>query len=223
MERTIQVTTDGSSTVYLPGMEVTYHSKHGALQESRHVFIDAGLRFYLETFPGVAPLRIFEMGLGTGLNALLTEQYTRNSAVPVCYEAMELYPLREEEWSLLNYTEVLEDTEELFRQLHEAPWEQEQELRPGFLLRKTKADLSVSTPVSGIRLVYYDAFAPGAQPQLWTEELFRRLYLAMDGPAVLVTYCSKSDVRRALQAAGFQVQKIPGPPGKREMLRALKG
>jgi len=204
------VTDDGSHTVEGIG-GVTYHSRFGALQESRHIFIGAGLHSV-----DASPVRIFEMGFGTGLNALLTLFEGR----PVHYETVETEPL--ESARDLNFCEVLgrPGCRPVFERLHDAEWERPVEIIPGFQLFKSRRDIREYTFREPADLVYYDAFDPVAQPELWTEELFARLFAQLAPGAVLVTYCCKGAVRRALQAAGFETEKLPGPPGKREFLRA---
>lgn len=235
MEREIQVTADGSHTVAIPAMQVTYHSRHGAIQESMHVFIEAGLCAVLPA----EKIHILEMGFGTGLNALLTLQYALKHRQAVYYTSFELYPLSMAEAAFLNYAQQLraetEDEtaslEQLFLLMHQAEWEKDIEIHPLFTIRKTQQSLlnlplpgtTDTVPVyTGFQLIYYDAFAPAAQPELWTAELFSKLYATLTPAGMLVTYCSKGDVRRAMLAAGFMVDKIPGPPGKREMLRATR-
>jgi tRNA U34 5-methylaminomethyl-2-thiouridine-forming methyltransferase MnmC len=206
------VTADGSHTLEVRS-GVTYHSRFGAVQESTHIFIGSGLRTVR-----TSPVRIFEMGFGTALNALLTLLEGR----PVHYEAVETEPL--EQTQELNYCEVLgrPDCRPAFGQLHHAEWEKPVEITPGFHLFKSRRDIRDYTLREPADLVYYDAFDPMVQPELWTEELFTRLFGQLAPGAVLVTYCCKGAVRRALQAAGFETEKLPGPPGKREFLRARK-
>lgn len=239
MEKEILVTGDGSHTIVIPAMEVTYHSRHGAIQESVHVFIETGLRYRMaQLSDGVQPsqaqaIRILEMGFGTGLNALLTLQYAIQHSLPVYYQSLELYPLATAEVAQLNYTAQLNEPglESMFREMHTCTWEADNHIHPLFTLHKKnqsllnlpiEAELVPSVPSADFDLIYYDAFAPRAQPELWTEDTFRRLFTTLRPGGILVTYCSKSIVRRAMQAAGFTVTKPPGPWGKREMLRAVK-
>jgi tRNA U34 5-methylaminomethyl-2-thiouridine-forming methyltransferase MnmC len=219
-ERVIIPTADGSHTISIPEMNVTYHSHHGAVQESLHVFIEAGLRHAWQRKEG--PLRILEMGLGTGLNALLTMREAEKSQWLIHYTALELYPLQQQEWQGLQFLQI-ENEMQWLQEIHESCWSKDVPLNPYFTLRKEQQDLRMFTTTEQFDLVYYDAFAPSAQPELWTEAIFRKLFDLMNEGGVLVTYCSKGDVRRAMQAAGFQVQKIPGPKGKREMVRAEVG
>lgn len=230
MNREIVVTQDGSHSISIPGMNVTYHSRHGAMQESIHVFIKAGLQYAAARLASPGPLYIFEMGFGTGLNALLTAAETERAGLQAYYEAIDAFPLDAAQAAQLNYCGQLQrtDLKPLFSQLHESEWNRETALAPHFTLRKWRSplqeylDSKTASAAAGINIVYYDAFAPEVQPELWTAEIFTRLYPLMAPEGVLVTYCSKSVVRRALLAAGFDVEKIPGPQGKREMLRAMK-
>lgn len=212
-------TADGSVTVAIPDMQVTYHSKHGAIQESMHVFIEAGLKPLLHQHQ---PLHIFEMGFGTGLNALLTMIEAEKQQQRIYYETVEAWPLEKELVDQLNYSEQYPDWQAKFSALHAAPWGQSIELTPYFTIRKNNVSLINYSTDQQNHLIYYDAFAPGAQPDLWTVDTFRHLFNMLQEGGVLVTYCSKGDVRRAMQAAGFTIEKIPGPPGKREMVRAKK-
>ncbi|KAA2243210.1 tRNA (5-methylaminomethyl-2-thiouridine)(34)-methyltransferase MnmD [Chitinophaga agrisoli] len=224
MERHIQLTDDGSHTIGLSGTKVTYHSTHGALQESMHIFIQAGLRPLLQQH---TCLHIFEMGFGTGLNALLTLQEVIAAQQPVYYETVELYPLSAAEVQALNYDSLLNipATNCNLVSLHEAPWEQEMGLHPLFTLYKRQLSLAqyLSAPVTKqYHLIYFDAFAPEIQPELWSPAVFEHLAARMYPGAALVTYCSKGVVRRAMQSAGLQVTKQPGPPGKREIVVSRK-
>ncbi len=249
MKRDIIITKDGSHSVSIPEMNVTYHSTHGAIQESKHVFIEAGfygsVRFKRPD-PGAEPLRILEMGFGTGLNALLTLIEAEKNRIPVHYTSFELYPLNNDEIKILNYCEQLNrpGLQPVFEQLHTCGWDKDAATGNYFTLHKINDSLLHFTPFNkenaltppfrgeeiyepknltgGFNLVYFDAFAPAAQPELWTKEIFEKLYGMMKPGGILVTYCSKGDVRRTMQAAGFTVEKIPGPPGKREMVRAWK-
>lgn len=216
MKRTIEITADGSPTVSIPEMKVSYHSKHGAVQESLHVFINAGLNVAFERFQK-ENIHVFEMGFGTGLNALLTMQYAEKLNRKLYYYAVERFPLVKEEYEQLGY-----DAKPTLMQLHEADWEKDVAINEFFVLHKTQCALVHAKPEKKVHLVYFDAFAPSAQPELWTKEIFELMYTLLVDEGILVTYCSKGDVRRAMIAAGFVVEKLQGPPGKREMLRAVK-
>lgn len=218
MERQVITTKDGSHSIAIPELLVTYHSVHGAIQESRHVFIEAGLNFLLG-FSKKQPLRIFEMGFGTGLNAFLTAIEMEKQQTETFYTAFELFPLSTKETESLNYPGLLHQ-KELFQKIHECSWQQNVAITKHFTIRKEKTDLVHYSTNQQFHLIYYDAFAPQAQPELWTKEIFEKLFQMLVPGGVLVTYCSKGDVRRAMTAAGFEVRKLPGPPGKREILRA---
>ena len=220
MQREIIVTADGSHTVQLKDRNITYHSHHGAVQESKHVFIEAGFLHREKQLPGT--VRLFEMGFGTGLNALLTLTEAKKLNKPIVYSAIENYPLTASETGSLNYNEVVPGSKEVFERLHQAEWNKKISITPFFTLNKINADLLAYTFEEPVDLIYYDAFAPTAQPELWTLEVFQKLYALLAPGGVLVTYCSKGDVRRAMMAAGFLVEKLPGPKGKREMVRASR-
>ncbi|WP_423818413.1 tRNA (5-methylaminomethyl-2-thiouridine)(34)-methyltransferase MnmD [Salinimicrobium sp. TIG7-5_MAKvit] len=223
MKREIIKTGDGSSTIFLPEWNEHYHSKHGALQEALHVFIKCGYQFYLSSHEPTQ-LSILEIGFGTGLNALLTLIEAEKDRIHVNYTGVEAYPVEAEELQVLDYSEVVGEkvASEVFKKLHETPWEKSVEISPFFRLQKEKKFFSEISAVQEFDLIYFDAFGPRVQPDLWSEEVFRNMYAALKTNGVLVTYSAKGDVRRAMQAAGFEVSRLPGPPGKREMLRAVK-
>lgn len=210
------VTNDGSHTIEGEG-GVTYHSTFGAIQESRHIFLEKGLRAAPK-----GPLRIFEMGLGTGLNALLSLQEAMDTERAIEYEAVENDPLPLSLVRELNYCRLLgrPELQPFFERLHDADWGTPIHCHPAFTFYKTRRDMSEHTLRQPADVVFYDAFDPAAQPELWTAAIFERLYRRLAPGAVLVTYCCKGEVRRTLRAAGFRVEKLPGPPGKREILRA---
>lgn len=218
MHRTIEVTQDGSATLYVPELDEHYHSVKGARTESQHIFIDMGLKASTAPTP-----RILEAGFGTGLNALLTLQEAERTERSVHYTGIELYPLAWPEVEALHYSD-----DPHLRLLHEAPWEEEVQLTPTFRLLKLRRDLSCwqaddEHPSLRCDLVYFDAFAPEKQPALWTPEVFRNLYRCLSSGGILTTYCAKGAVRRLLQQTGFRTERLPGPPGgKREILRATK-
>lgn len=219
MERKIVITNDGSQTLYVPGLNEHYHSIHGAITESLHVFVHAGFR---EVDKDV--VNVFEMGFGTGLNACLTCHEAMQNNKRVVYHAVEKYPLGKPEHEKLNYfSRVDPPLQKLFLKMHQAPWEEEVAITPSFRLQKIEADiLSFNKTGPGYDMVYFDAFAPDVQPGLWEPHVFIKIYSMMLPGGVLSTYSSKGTVKRALAEAGFDVEKIPGPPGKREMIRAKK-
>lgn len=242
------MTDDGSNSI-ATDKGLSYHSTLGALQESRHIFINAGLVPVLSR--GAGPVAVYEMGFGTGLNALLT--LIEAAGRPVYYEAVETVPLGMEIVEGLNYCERLEaggreagrleaarlgmpglgapgvgawgpgsGLQPVFERLHSAPWGEEAGIVPGFTLMKVLADGAGYRPQREADVVYYDAFDPTVQPELWRGDILRRVYGAMRPGGVLVTYCCKGVVRRTMEAVGFVIEKLPGPPGKREILRARK-
>lgn len=236
-------TGDGSQSLYHSELDETYHSRHGAIAESRHVFIQNGLMHQLtqakldvsqNPYNPSRPLSILEMGFGTGLNALLTllfqqehSQVYANSKGEITefsidYQSLEAYPLAPEIYESLDYTKQLKCDHELFLAMHRAPWEQTTGIAPGFGLLKNKMRFEEFRAESAFDLVYYDAFGARVQPELWEIERFSALYQALRQGGVIVTYAAKGSVRRALQQVGFTVERLPGPPGKREMLRATK-
>lgn len=214
------MTADGSHSI-ITGDGVAYHSTFGAVQESRHIFIGAGLLPVLSGSTG--PIAVFEMGFGTGLNTLLTLMAA--SGRPIRYETVELSPLPMEMVRRLNYCEGpgKPDWQPVFERMHSAAWGQEVEIVPGFRLLKVATDGAAYRPRQAANLIYYDAFDPVAQPELWEKEVVQRMAEGMAPGGVLVTYCCKGAVRRAMQNAGLVVEKLPGPSGKREILRAKKG
>lgn len=214
------ISNDGSSTLWAPDFDEHYHSIHGALTESRHVFLQAGLAERLKK--PLEELHIFEMGFGTGLNALLTCLYPERPTV--YYTSIEKYPIGKDQWESLNYGKLLEGEESqlIFEHMHRSPWESWVKLTDDFMLKKQKGDLLAYQPANSFDLIYFDAFAPSSQANLWTEAVMAQVFSWCNEGAIFTTYSAKGDVRRALLAAGFEVEKIPGPPGKREMLRASK-
>lgn len=214
----IILTEDGSHSLLQNELNETYHSIHGAIQESKHIFIEAGLKKCAKD-----SIQILEIGFGTGLNAFLTQLETELSGQKVRYTAIELYPLSTTSASLLNYPDLLApEKKDVFYQLHTSPWQNHIQLTKQFGLYKIKDDYSSMTLTGNFDLVFFDAFSPEKQPEMWTEERFKMIYRCCNSGAILTTYCAKGNVRRALQSAGFEVERIPGPPGKREMLRAKK-
>jgi tRNA U34 5-methylaminomethyl-2-thiouridine-forming methyltransferase MnmC len=223
MQRVPLLTKDGSHTISIPEMGVTYHSTHGAIQESIHVFIEAGLQYYLSKNKKDI-ITIFEMGFGTGLNPLLTLLKAETLQQKISYHTIELYPLLQQEIAQLNYCAQLGriDLESLFKQLHTSNWNEGIQLTEKFSFLKINQSIINHKANFLVDIIFFDAFDPSVQPALWSKEIFEKAYLMLSKAGVLVTYCCKGDVRRAMQAAGFLVTRIPGPPGKREMLRAEK-
>lgn len=214
------MTRDGTPSISIPEMAVTYHSIHGAVRESVHVFIEGGLHYLLGNADH-EPLHIFEVGFGTGLNAFLTALQATEAKRLLHYTAIEPFPLTQAETSELDFGSN-EMEQQLFQSLHAAPWNTLARITPHFYFQKIQSDLQAFETDRPFHLVYYDAFAPSAQPQLWTVEVFEKIVNMLLPGGILVTYCAKGDVKRALRAAGFEVKALPGPPGKREMIRAMR-
>ncbi len=215
-------TQDGSHSIFSEKFGVSYHSKYGAIQESRHVFIEAGLYAKL---PGASELSVLEIGFGTGLNALLTLFEAEQRKAFIHYEAIEAYPLSVEQARMLNYPQQLAGSASLgghFLRLHELEWGQRHQLTPFFTFRKQKMLFEEIEYEAEFDLIYFDAFAPNAQPFLWEEPVLARMYKALKEEGILVTYCAKGIVKRRLQNLGFAIEALKGPPGKREMTRAKK-
>lgn len=215
----IQKTADGSPSLYREDLDEHYHSVKGALTESRHVYLESGWR---EASHNVPPVRVFEVGFGSGLNAAITALAALESKIPTEYYAVELHPLPKNITDTLS-EELEPDYRDVFERVNQTPWETVNEINPYFKLTKIEANLlTMELPVNP-DVVYYDAFAPEKQPEMWDETIFRKLYDAMKPEAVLTTYCAKGSVRRMLQQIGFLTERLPGPPGgKREILRAKK-
>jgi tRNA U34 5-methylaminomethyl-2-thiouridine-forming methyltransferase MnmC len=208
-------TSDGSHTIKDASTGDTYHSVHGAVQESKHVFIQNGLRYFLD-LTKAKMISILEVGFGTGLNALLTMQVCDIADVQVDYVALEPFPLEDGLVRDLNYR----TNDSRFISLHEGQWDKPVIIAPNFSLTKMKSTIQSCALQNSFDLVYYDAFAPTSQPDMWTPEVFKKIKSLMTAPSVFVTYCAKGQVKRDLKSAGFLVESIPGPPGKREMVRA---
>lgn len=220
----IITTADGSSSLFNVKFKETYHSRHGAIQETEHVFIRKGLHYFLSRQPDLVHLHLLEMGFGTGLNALATLLALENSPVKVSYHTLEAFPVDEKIIKQLNYAQHYENPNatDYFKKIHGLPWERIAEVCPGFEIEKRKQHFETLTDFNRYHLVYFDAFGAQVQPELWTENIFQKMHNALFTGGVLVTYASKGSVRRALTATGFLVEKLPGSPGKREMLRATK-
>jgi len=215
-------TADGSTTLYVPELNEHFHSINGAITESMHVFIEAGLRKIPDSNE---QLTILEIGFGTGLNALLTCLDPSTDKRIINYDAVEPFPVQDEILTQLNFSTLIQDerAQNIFAKLHESTWNAVNIITPNFILKKTNKKLEeISFENNHYDLVYFDAFAPDVQPELWTKEIFLKIKKATKKGGVLVTYSAKGQVRRNLEAAGFSVERLPGPPGKREMMRGVK-
>ncbi|MEP3211344.1 MAG: tRNA (5-methylaminomethyl-2-thiouridine)(34)-methyltransferase MnmD [Maribacter sp.] len=219
MERKIITTLDGSKTIHIADWDEQYHSKHGAIQEAYHVFIKSGLSLFSNS-----SLSILEIGFGTGLNCLITLLEAQKLNLNIRYTGVEAYPVTSEELEQLDYISELkaEKLVKEFQQMHQSSWEKEVVISDSFRLHKKQEDFKDFDDANAYNLIYFDAFGARVQPELWTEAIFLKMYAALQNQGVLVTYSAKGSVRRAMQAVGFVVERLPGPPGKREMLRATK-
>lgn len=226
MERKVKIITteDGSHSLFVPELNETYHSFHGAYRESIHVFMLYGLEAWYSRNPNQFPVRIFEVGFGTGLNAWLSLVWGEQYKVPLLYHSIEPFPLEKEVYSQLNYTEV--DTSiyhyaRYFQRLHEIEWNEGRIVSEYFNMKKDKVTLedAVLYPSD---VVFFDAFAPNKQPELWTKEMLSKVVETMNPGAAFVTYCAQGQLKRNLKELGLEVESLPGPPGKKEMTRAWK-
>ncbi|OZV67976.1 tRNA (5-methylaminomethyl-2-thiouridine)(34)-methyltransferase MnmD [Winogradskyella aurantia] len=240
MKRRIITTSDGSKTIQIEDWNEQYHSIHGAIQEAEHVFIKHGLHFFCNAgnssygsqdhqnaFVEVVDhnkLSILELGFGTGLNAFLTLIEAEKLKQPIHYMGIEAYPVRNAELEQLNYASLISaNHERIFHELHKVPWEENHQISSYFQLAKQKKLFKDIKTKDQYDIIYFDAFGPRVQPELWTEAMFKLMFDVLRENGILVTYSAKGSVRRAMQSVGFDVERLPGPPGKREMLRAHKG
>ena len=207
----LETTADGSHTLFLPEINEHYHSINGAIQESKHVYIEAGFKQCRKS-----EIHVLEMGFGTGLNALLTALEAEKQKIKVLYTGLEKFPLPQEMISQLNYSKL---NQPLFQAIHQTEWGKSETINPHFYLEKIQTDFRDFDFPNKYDVIYYDAFAPDKQPEVWSQALFDKIFSAMNPRGILTTYCAKGNIRRIMQHAGFSVERIPGPPGKREMLR----
>lgn len=223
MKRSIVTTKDGSKTIRLEEWNEHYHSTHGAVQESMHVYIRAGLDHFLTKYQP-DEISVLEAGFGTGLNALLAQEWSEKTKTHIHYTGVEAFPISEEERHALDYSKVMSaaNAEDIFHQLHEARWEEVVPLTEHFKLTKHQLFFAEMEMKNVADVVFYDAFGPRVQPELWEVPVFQKFYKALKPGGVFVTYCVKGTAKRAMQSIGFEVDIIEGPPGKRHMMRASK-
>jgi tRNA U34 5-methylaminomethyl-2-thiouridine-forming methyltransferase MnmC len=219
LKREIITTNDGSTTIHLPELNESYHSKHGAIQEAYHVFIKNGLSL----FEGKS-VSILEIGFGTGLNSFITYLEAKKSNQSIDYVGVEAYPVAFEEALQMNYVKELDATEEVtvFKNMHESIWEEKIAISDDFSLTKRQQLFQDINDEDAFNLIYFDAFGFRVQPELWSLEIFQKMYKALKINGVIVTYACRSSIKNAMIECGFKVEKLPGAPGKREMLRAKK-
>lgn len=212
-------TEDGSPTLFSTQFNQTYHSIHGAIAESMHVFIKNGLERYLQDNIDKNPIIIFEMGFGTGLNCYLTAKYALENKINIEYYSIEKYPVNMDEISKIS-SKI--DDSELFLQIHNKEWNCLNSLNPYFSFKKINENLLNYEFNKNIDIVFYDAFSPNSQPELWSVAVFEKLYNALVNDGILTTYCAKGQVKRNFKEAGFHVMALEGPIGKREMTLCIK-
>lgn len=219
MQDELLVTSDGSHTILSSRYGVSYHSRFGAIQESRHVFIESALRYKAVQQNQVS---VLEMGFGSGLNALLTLEDSRGKNIRIDYTAVEAYPIAPEQARELNFVEVLgrPELQAPFLQMHDAPWDMPVSLLEGFTFTKWKALFEEFDTDLRFDVIYFDAFAPNTQPELWEIPLLEKMFNVLHPGGILTTYSAKGSVKRNLKAIGFTIESLEGPPGKREMTRA---
>jgi tRNA U34 5-methylaminomethyl-2-thiouridine-forming methyltransferase MnmC len=214
----VRLTADGSKTLYLPHLDETYHSSHGAIQESVHVFIEHGLTYISQQTESIT---VFEMGLGTGLNALLTALWAQKHQRTVQYIGVELHPISEDLWRQMEFVQVKSEID-LYTKIMSSEWEEFQEINPYFELKKIEKDVLQLELQEHVDLVYYDAFGPRAQSEMWEIPVLTKMHELLKPGGVFVTYCAQGQMKRNLKTLGFELTELPGPPGKRVMTRATK-
>jgi tRNA U34 5-methylaminomethyl-2-thiouridine-forming methyltransferase MnmC len=212
-------TGDGSHTLYRADIDEHYHSTFGAINESAHVFIDNGLRINHSN-----PVHLFEVGFGTGLNALLTLNYAIKHNISVFYDTVELFPIGVDAAKTLNYPQLIDKTlQPYFDCMHDCKWDTDVKISDEFVLRKIQANITTLQLVNNkYNVVYFDAFSPEKQPEMWSQEVFLSIYNSMKTGGIITTYCSKGIVKRTLREVGFTVERLQGPTGKRHMVRGIK-
>ncbi|MBC8510494.1 MAG: tRNA (5-methylaminomethyl-2-thiouridine)(34)-methyltransferase MnmD [Cryomorphaceae bacterium] len=217
MTNKLVITNDGSHSIFNPEVNETYHSKHGAIVEAEYVFIKNGL-----LAENKKQFSILEVGFGTGLNALLTAQKAQQKKIDINYHGIELYPVPKESYIQLNFTELIGEEKSKLLNLHECNWEEEHVINKFFKLTKNEIALEKYTSKTKFDIIYFDAFSPEKQPELWTAEVFQNIYDLLKEDGFLVTYCAKGVVKRTMKTVGFEIIVLDGPPGKRQMTRANK-
>jgi len=215
------ITDDGSHSLYSKKYGVSYHSKYGALEETQHVFINAAFRFKAVIQQNIS---ILEIGFGTGLNTFVTFFEAKKRNLVIKYTAVEAYPISVQQAEQLNYSDLIESEEntDLFLKLHQEPWDIPFQLNDQFVIEKVLKKFEEIDYKNQFDIIYFDAFAPNAQPELWNDEMLAKMFEALLPEGILVTYCAKGEVKRSLKRVGFIIEALPGPTGKREMTRAMK-
>lgn len=218
MKREIIITNDGSTSIYIPEMDETYHSVHGAIQEAKHVFINNGLELFFKP-----ELNVFEVGFGTGLNAFLSAQFSEEKGVVINYNSIEAFPVDIELVNKLNYNSLIKYKIDIFNSIQSADWEVESAISKTFKLKKIEAKIQdFEMENNHFDVVFFDAFGPRAQSEMWAVDILQKMYDCLISNGKLVTYCAQGQFKRNLKSIGFIVENLPGPPGKREMTVATK-
>lgn len=218
MKREIIITNDGSTSIYIPEMDETYHSIHGAIQEAKHVFIENGLRLFSKP-----ELKVFEVGFGTGLNAFLSAQYSEENHILINYHSIEAFPVEVELINNLNYSDLIKYNTDIFNSIQSADWEVESAISKTFFLKKIEAKMQdFEMENNRFDIVFFDAFGPRAQSEMWAIDILQKMYDCLVPNGKIVTYCAQGQFKRDLKSIGFIVENLPGPPGKREMTVATK-
>ena len=208
------ITADNSPTLYVPELDEHYHSINGAVQESQHVFINAGLKYIDKK-----EINLLEIGFGTGLNAALSFELIKKTKQQIYYETIEKYPLSMDTILDLKYSNI---DQEFYNKIHVVEWEKTIPITENFNLKKINTDLKEYNPDKAFDIIYFDAFAPEKQPDLWTESIFAKLFEHTKDKGYLLTFSAKGIVKQALRNVGYKVQRLQGPPGKRHIIRAIK-
>lgn len=219
----IITTEDGSHSLYNAALNETYHSFHGAVQESKHVFLKSGLDYLLEK--GYTQINVFEVGLGTGLNALLSAQWSQKNEIYISYESIEAFPISKEQASELNYTSLIQgdNIQKWFEIFHEITWNEELKITNFFSFKKIHDSLKeYPLTLDKYDVIFFDAFAPNKQPEMWELDILTKIYQSMRLGGAFVTYCAQGQLKRNLKSIGLEVETLSGPPGKKEMVRGIR-
>jgi tRNA U34 5-methylaminomethyl-2-thiouridine-forming methyltransferase MnmC len=221
LRREIKVTGDGSKTLFIPDWNENYHSSHGAVQEAKHVF----LKYGLEEIVDKKEINVFEVGFGTGLNAILTYEYAVENQLKINYDSIEAFPITTQEVESLDYVSLFDNqvTQGIYLQMHFCAWDEQIQVSENFTLSKIHNKLEQHIlPQNQYDIIFFDAFGPRVQEGMWSKIHFENLYQSLKSGGIFVTYCAKGQVKRDLKSVGFEVETLPGPPGKREMTRGKK-
>ena len=221
LRREIKVTGDGSKTLFIPDWDENYHSSHGAVQEAKHVFLKYGLGEIVDK----KEINVFEVGFGTGLNAILTYEYAVENQLKITYDSIEAFPITTQEVGSLDYVSLFDNqvTQGIYLQMHSCVWDEPIQVSENFTLTKIHNKLEQHILLQNqYDIIFFDAFGPRVQEGMWSKIHFENLYQSLKSGGIFVTYCAKGQVKRDLKSVGFEVETLPGPPGKREMTRGKR-